>query len=335
MSDNPVVVDTEQCLAIAEILPGLVIRPEFLVRPFLNHSLEKETRLRMLFYSVAVCHQTRSLKSDKHQLFGWDYIEKVFLELATGNSMLLDVDFLNKTDTETIARHLQVVFSDDGTIQHSTIDRVDERVNLMKELSSFIQNKFGGSISRLLEEANGKLINHEKGFYETLGQTVAFSDPVRKKSSFLAKLLIDSKLFTISDRENYFPIMDYHMQRVLLRLGCVRVLDTDLAISLRNRTPVTSDEAVRNACIGVMHNLIIHSGIDPWVMNDIFWSLGRSCCNETTLCKDQCCMKDPCSFQTIVQIPDHKNCSFEARCKGFQVKETRLLWEPIVETHYY
>jgi hypothetical protein len=205
----------------------------------------------------------------------------------------------------------------------------------MKELSRFIQKRFEGSFSGFLEEANGKLFNHGKGFYETLGQTGAFSDPLRKKSSFLAKLLIDSKLFTISDRKNYIPIMDYHMQRVLLRLGCVKVLDNALGISLRNQTPVTSDQAVRNACIEAMHNLVINSGIDPWVMNDIFWSLGRSCCNETTLCTDKCCMKDPCSFQAIVQIPDHKNCSFETTCKGFQDKETRRLWEPIVETHYY
>jgi hypothetical protein len=335
MSDNPVVVDTEQCLAISGIIPGLLIRPEFLMRPFLNYPLEKETRLRMLFYSVAVCHQTRSLKSHKHQLFGWDFIEKGFLELAIGNSRLLDVDFLNSSDTDTIGRRLQIAFSDDGTIQHSTIDRVDERANLMKELSRFVQNRFEGSFSGFLEEANGKLFNHGKGFYETLGQTVAFSDPMRKKSSFLAKLLIDSKLFAISDRENYIPIMDYHMQRVLLRLGCVKVLDNALAINLRNRTPVTSDEAVRNACMEAMQALISNSGVDPWVMNDIFWSLGRSCCNETTLCTDKCCMKDPCSFQAIVQIPDHNNCSFETTCKGFQDKETRRLWEPIVETHYY
>jgi hypothetical protein len=335
MPENLVLVDTEKCHAISKLLPQLRIRPEFLTRPFLNHPLERETRLRMLFYSVAICHQTRSLKSKKHKLFGWDCIEKVFLELALGNSMLLDVDFLTMTDTESIAKHLLIAFSDDGTIQHSTIDRVDERANLLKELSNFIQNMFGGSFSSLLEEANGKLISHGKGFYETLGQTVAYSDPMRKKSSFLAKLLIDSKLFVISDSENYFPIMDYHMQRVLLRLGCVKVLDIDLAISLRNRIPVTSDQAVRNACIGAMQALISNSGVDPWVMNDIFWTLGRSCCNETTLCTDRCCMKDPCSFQAIIQIPDHKNCSFETTCKGFRDKQTRRLWEPIVETHYY
>jgi len=335
MSDNPVVVDTEQCLAISGILPGLLIRPEFLVRPFLNHPLERETRLRMLFYSVAVCHQTRSLKSDKHKLFGWDYIEKVFLELAIGNSMLLHAELLNSADTETIAQHLQVAFSDDGNILHSTIDRVNERANLMKELSSFVQNRFGGSFSSLIKEVNGKLISYGKGFYETLGQTAAFSDPMRKKSSFLAKLLIDSKLFAISDRENYFPIMDYHMQRVLLRLGCVKVMDNELAINLRNRVPVTSDLAIRSACIEAMQILIFNSGIESWIMNDIFWSLGRSCCNETTLCTDKHCMKEPCTFQSIIQVNDHKNCSFEATCKGFRHDETRYLWEPMVETHFY
>ncbi len=335
MTDCPVVVEHEQCILISKVLPQLRIRPEFLTRPFLSYPLEKETRLRMLFYSVAVCHQTRSLKSDKHKLYGWDLIEKTFLDLAIGQSMLLDAQLLNRASAESIATELQVAFSDDGNARHSTIDSVNERVRLMVDLSNFVQQRFGGSFTKLVEMTNGKLINHEHGLYEILRQTEAFSDPLRKKSSFLAKLLFDCSLFPITDSENYLPIMDYHMQRVLLRLGCVKVQDTELALSLRNRIPVNSDQAVRSACIDAMQILIFNSGIGPWIMNDIFWSLGRSCCNETTLCTDKCCMKEPCTFQAIIQLNDHKNCSFESTCKGFRHDETRHLWEPIVETHFY
>jgi hypothetical protein len=335
MSESLIAVDQEQCRRISENLRVLNFRPEFISRSFITQNLDTETRLRMLFYAVAVCHQTRSLKSLKNKLFGWDYIEMTFLKLAIDNSDLLNVKYLNTASIDSISSHLQLVFSDDGDPMHSTLDRTEERAVLMKELSTFILNKFGGNFSGLLEETKGRLINNGQGLYEILELTESFSDPMRKKSSFLAKLLFDSKLFAINDRENYIPIMDYHMQRVLLRLGCVNILDINLLNSLKNRIPLASDEVVRNACIEAMYALIALSGIEPWKMNDIFWSLGRSCCNETTLCTDKFCMKNPCTFQTIVLIHDHKNCSFESTCIGAQDAETRQLWEPFVETHFY
>ncbi|MHC1773925.1 MAG: hypothetical protein AB9834_00795 [Lentimicrobium sp.] len=335
MSEQPIVVDIEQCKAITGNLRGLKFRPEFTLRTFITHPLDKEIRLRMLFFAVAVCHQTRNLKSLKYNLFGWDFIEKVFLGLAINRPDLLDVFYISSSGSDAVGTGLQVAFSDDGMAIHSTLDRIEERAELMKELSDFATDNFEGKFSNLLDETNGRLFNNGHGLYEILEKTGSFSDPLRKKSSFLAKLLYDSGLFKIADREHYIPIMDYHMQRVLLRLGCVKVPDYKLLNSLKNQEPLSSDAEVRNACVEAMNTLIAFSGIEPWRMNDIFWSLGRSCCNETTLCTDKCCAKDPCTFQTIVFVDDHKNCSFESTCKGAEDAETRRLWEPFVETHFY
>lgn len=335
MPDIPVIIDNEQCKAIAGNLRRIEFRPEFTSRAFIVHPLDKEIRLRMLFFAVAVCHQTRSLKSQKYNLFGWDYIEKVFLNLAINKPDHLNVYHIRSSGAEVVGTGLQVAFSDDGMAIHSTLDRIGERAELMKELSDFIIDNFEGKFSNLLDETNGKLFNNGHGLYEILEKTGSFSDPLRKKSSFLAKLLYDSGLFNIVDREHYIPIMDYHMQRVLLRLGCVKVLDHKLLNSLKNQEPLSSDAEIRNASVAAMNALIAFSGIEPWRMNDIFWSLGRSCCNETTLCTEKCCAKDPCTFQTIVLVGDHKKCSFESTCRGAHDAETRRLWEPIVETHYY
>ncbi len=335
MNDNLIAVDQEQCGRISESLSKIIFRPEFTSRAFISQPLDRETRVRMLFYAVAVCHQTRNLKSLKNNLFGWDYIEHVFLDLAKNKSVLLDVQSLSLSDPEPVSTGLRLAFSDDGIASHSTLDRIDERAGLMTELSRFVMNHFEGNFCSLLEKTNGRLYNHSEGLYEILGKTGSFSDPLRKKSSFLAKLLFDCHLFNIADKENYIPIMDYHMQRVLLRLGCVKILNINLLHTLQNKIPVSSDHLVRNACVEAMNMLISLTDIEPWRMNDIFWSLGRSCCNETTLCTEKCCMKIPCTFETIVLVHDHKNCSFEATCIGALDAETRSLWEPFVETHYY
>ncbi len=335
MQESSVVVDSNQCLAISNTLLLMEFREGFTRRPFLNHPLKKETRLAMLFYAVAVCHQTRSLKSAKSNLFGWDYIEKVFLNLARRKSALISPSSLELDDEHQIAKALGSAFSDDGNALNTTLDRIEERVGLMKDLSRFLNHVSGGSFTHLIEKTEGLLYNNGSGFYELLEKAEAFGDPLRKKSSFLLKLLIDSGLFRIRDAENYIPIMDYHMQRVLLRLGCIRINDVELLDAIRKRSPLHTDQPVRKACIEAVNEISRYSGIEVWKMNDIFWSLGRSCCNDTMLCLDAHCSKEPCTFQTIVLIPEHKNCSFESVCSGSGREETRLLWEPIVETHYY
>lgn len=335
MSENSVVVDSARCLAVAEILKGLKISPDFLKRPFLNHPLNPEIRLSMLFSAVAICHQTRNLKSEKSVIYGWDFIEKVFLELAISKSKLLSVREFNNVDEETIAFSLESAFSDDGNAIYTTLDRIEERTRLLIDLANFVFDEFDGDYAELMKKTDNRLLNDGNGFYDILEKTIAFKDPLRKKSSFLVKLLIDSGLFNIKDPENYIPVMDYHMQRVLLRLGCVKIKESDLLFALKNRFLLKTDRPVREACISAINELTKLSGMPAWQMNDIFWPLGRSCCNETTLCTEKFCTKEPCSFQTIVFVPDHKNCSFESVCEGFLHNETKLLWEPNIETHYY
>lgn len=335
MTEQNVIVIPKQCFAVAETLMKLEIRPGFIKRPFITHPLNRETRLGMLFFSVAICHQTHELLSRKSGLTGWDYIEEVFLRLAIANSGLLNVNLLAGADHESVEYGLEAAFSDTGNPIDSSLDRIGERVRLYMDLNAFIHKSFDGSFGKLLDEADGYLFNKGKGLYELLGKTEAFSDAMRKKSSFLIKLLIDSELFQIRDAENYVPIMDYHMQRVLLRLGCISIVDQELLESIRNRKLLGSDLPVRKACIDAVNLLSVYSGIEVWKMNDLFWSLGRSCCNETLLCLDKACAKEPCTFQTIILLPEHTQCSFEAVCNGFAKEATRSLWEPLVETHYY
>lgn len=334
-SESGIQINSNQCLRIASKLQEMPVRPGFTGRPFLKYPLDTETRLSMLFYAVAICHQTRYLKSEKHQLSGWEYIEKVLLELAIAHSYLLDSEKLANADSLKIASDLASAFSDNGNPDQTTLDSIAERVLLMKDTSQLVNSRFDGSFIALTGNTGGFLLHNGEGLYELLSNSLTFSDPFRKKSSFLAKLMIDAGLFVVNDRENYIPIMDYHMQRVLLRLGCVEVISTELHKLLSARTPVSTDEPVRLACIGAVTLISEYSGIDLWQMNDYFWTLGRSCCNETTLCSDGFCSKNPCTFQSVISIPAHRHCSFEYICTGFNDIQTRSLWEPMVQTHYY
>ncbi len=332
---NPVALNDRQCRLVAKAIKPLTLKKDFYNRPYLNVDAEKETRFRMHFFAVAICHQTHQLYHPTLNIYGWDFIEHVFVKLAQSNDQLLHPDFLKVTSVSEIASKLAAEFSHNGDVVKCSLDRLDERAKLMKDAAEFLCNKFDGKVSEIFKRSNNTLISDGDGLYAKLSQMEAFADPQQKKTTFLIKLLEEDGLVKIQDPENFIPIMDYHMQRVLLRLGCVEITDDTLRQKILDRTTLDTDEPIRQLCIDAFKMIAENSGHPITKMNDFFWSLGRSCCHETTLCTDKICSKTPCTFTEIVEVPDHSKCVFQEICKGATNESYRNLWQPVVNTHFY
>ena len=291
--------------------------------------------MRTYFLSAAICHQTHNLHHPDLNLWGWEYMEHGFLELVRKRHPLLNPGYMSICSQPDIAGLLQETFSPTGKKEGSSLDRIEERSAMWLNICSFVKNNFQGSISRMIDSSEGRLISDGKGLYERLSGLSAFADPEMKKLTFFIKLATDAGILNIKDPENLIPIMDYHMQRVLLRTGCVVVTDKELAGKLSSRTPVDSDAPVRSACIEAMKHIAEASGKNLLAMNDFFWPLGRSCCHEITLCRDKSCSKNPCTLATILNLEQHDSCILQNECKGAFDDTYLRLWEPVVETSYY
>jgi hypothetical protein len=330
-----VIINEDVCRQTAKLIKGIQLRRAFYERPFLRVSVPAEIRFRGYFYSVAICHQTYHLHHKGLKLFGWDYLEYVFTRLMEEQDHFLSPGIFARITFEELKDLLAVKFSPDGQAQNTTLDRLEERAEMLIELDNFLAAKFQSSICKLVEDTGLRLLNEGNGFYEILPSVSAFADPMRKKITFLLKLLDEARMLTLLDPEHFIPIMDYHMQRVLMRIGCIQVVDQDLRFKLVNRSPLTDDEPVRKACIQAFRLISSVSGHAVTKMNDFFWSLGRSCCNEKPLCQAGFCEKKPCTFFEIVEIEKHADCLFQSVCKGYSDEKYRQLWQPIVNTHYY
>lgn len=330
-----VIPNQEQCIKVARRVKEFKIRQSFYDREFLNFTSDEETKLRAYFYSVAICHQTHRLHSKKLKLWGWEYMEYMFVQLGKNNSPFLRHGIICSLSFNDLCNRLASLFADDGNPLNTTLDRIGERASFLAEADYILENQYKGSIKNLLISAKNFLLSDGKGIYEQLSVFKAFSDPLKKKSTFLVKLLGDARMIKIKDPENFVPIMDYHMQRVLLRTGCVDILSQKLADKLRRRKPVTKDTKVRMACIEAFRIIAAESGMPVVRLNDFFWSLGRSCCHKELLCQVGKCEKDPCTFSQIVEHNPHNKCVLDDVCTGKENEYYRLLWQPIVETHYY
>jgi hypothetical protein len=327
--------DNEKCIEIGKVLANFHLNASFLQRPFLHQQADDETIARACYFAVAICHQTHQLFNTDLNLHGWDYLEHVFTALSGQKSILLDPCYIVREDRNILKKKLEDLFPRSGQNSGTSLDRTDERTDILQEAAGFISTQYGNNILRLLHSTEGRLFNNGTGFYEQLATTSVFADPLFKKSTFLIKLLTDCNLYHIRDTENILPIMDYHMQRVLLRTGAVAIPDAKLASDLRNRVFAGSDQPVRNACVEAMKMIARTSGHSILAMNDIFWPLGRSCCQTKPLCISGICEKKPCSLTANLLLDQHTNCIFETVCKGATNPLYRDFWQPEVITHFY
>ncbi len=330
-----VVVDEMKCQQIGAVLSEYKVKDTFYDREFLSFDADRETKLRVYLMSAAICHQTYSLFHETLNLWGWEFMEYGFLQMVKKKNPMLNPGYLGICQNEEISDVLLRIFSYDGNPENSTLDRIEERTDMLIELCSEIKTNFNGSVSEFLDQSKGFLFNEGKGYYEILEKFSAFCDPQKKKITFFLKLAADAGVLQIKNHENIIPIMDYHMQRVLMRLGCVKIEDEELRQKLLNREPQLTDEPIRGACIEALKIIAEESGKDILAMNDFFWPMGRSCCNETTLCTTKECLKKPCTFYQMVEMKDHNKCIFDGVCKGRENESYRNLWEPVLETHYY
>lgn len=326
-----IVANKIQSKKIGKIVKTLEFLPSFYEREFLT--IDSAIKMEMLFYSVGICHQTYHLANPKLNLYGWDFLEYGFLDLMKNAPALLDSAQILKLSQQQLIEKIKPFFAQDNNPEKCTLDRLSERADLWLDMAKILQKHFDGKIEKLFGRAPEA--QEAEDFYKPLRLFEAYSDPLQKKSSFFLKLVSDSRLIHLNQLKNVIPIMDYHMQRVLLRTGCVEIKDEKLKSALQLRTPISDDTAIRQACIEAMRIIADVSKMHIFKMNDVFYTLGRSCCNETMLCSHQTCEKTPCSLTRAIRLEHHDSCIFQSVCFGAKNETYRSYWQPIVNTHFY
>lgn len=317
------------------MLQTLSIKPIAYQREYFSVSAPTETKLRMFLFSIGICQQTHTLINKKLNLVGFNYLENVFTNLAKTNSELLDPFFVKNQTPETLSKRFSFLFSETGDPKDCTLDRLEERSRFCIDMSQKLVGSYAGQVCTLIAKSQGYLIG-KQGMYRLLSDFEAYSDPFKKKSSLFLSFAHQVGLLTIQDLDNLIPVMDYHMQRVLLRFGCVEILDEQLRQALVKQEKLPSDEQIRLASIDAVLQLAHYSGHSVSTVHDFLWPLGRSCCKEKPLCQHGVCDKSPCTFDSFVLLPSrHCRCVFEGTCKGSLKEDYRNLWQPLVDTHYY
>jgi len=171
----------------------------------------------------------------------------------------------------------------------------DVRAYLLRDLGVKLRKLYEGRVLAIIEQSSGLIYGKGlmPGFVDLLRVFRAYEDPVSKKALLLAKFLTQRGLFT--PREQLDVAVDNHLTRIALRLGMV-MISGELWSKIKSGIEVSSEEDVliRMSVKAAYRKLSMKTGIDPGILDDHFWIMGRKLCVRDAPFCDKCIFKNVC-----------------------------------------
>jgi hypothetical protein len=328
-------VDEGICETLGQKLRDVQVLPQkFGQTAWTEEERRREANFR--FYLVAFCQHTKSLEGIiKEEWYrGWDYLER-----ACRRAMAEDAEYFSAENMSHITgQELRRILSDDFDPAHSTLDRVEERVGQLRDCGQRLLAHYDGDVMNLYCQAGGYL-HGDPGILALMSEFRAYSDPIQKKSFLFLMFVSQAGLWEIKDLENLKVAIDYHIMRIALRSGMVRVEGTlERVLKERREVDAATDNQVRGAVQEACDLLLRHSGHSVFEVDNILWMMGRNCCfydHEPNCGRSACFKKDKCTFIRSIVYNCPGKCLFDGACLGSLNEEYRKFWETNLYTEYY
>ncbi len=331
-----ITVDPLQCKKLAQCLNRMRVLPDEFVRQANDPEIRRR-EANLWFFLVAICQSTRTLQGtiDGQWYRGWDYMVHAARRVMAQDPDYFMASHLAHVDGVT----LRSLFSDDGVPEHSTLDRVEERVMQWHDAAQVLLAFYDGDVMSLYE-AGGRSLRGENGILARLAACKAYSDPVEKKSFLFTMFAHKCGAWQVHDLACLKVAIDYHIMRIALRSGMIQVQDAELARRLKEREPVSAEEdnLVRNAVRDACDLLIEHSQHSVFDVDNILWMIGRNCCfyEYDPICGTHPCWRQKeCSLLKGIAYGCPSLCVFDGVCLGSRKPAYRAYWETNLYTHFY
>jgi len=198
------------------------------------------------------------------------------------------------------------------------------RAALLRDAARWLVGLWRGSVLELVEEARGS----SRKLIELIRPIKAFNDPVAKKAYLLIKLLERARLLKVADREELRIPVDNHVTRVALRLGLIEAPPKP-----REAPRLGLDVRLRMMAMEAWRAVTVRAGLDPLVLDDLVWTLGRTVCRREVAG----CAVEGARPRELVELAPWawRRCPLEEACRGSKEERWRRLREPLISTWWY
>jgi hypothetical protein len=290
-------------------------------------------------FLVAICHQTSPLGKPRVQgyvndrlLTGWDFLLHKLQQRVVDDVELLDFHrWVKMSEAEFTA-----LFFDDrfGNLLVGN----SERVQLINDLGSKLSRHSWALADQMFDYCEGRISTGDPNLIGVLGECVAYTDPVFKKSLFFLALMRNSGKWQYVDDECLGPPVDYHEIRGHLRIGTVKVLDPTLLAKITKQELISEaeDVEVRRAVFSAIWLISTRSGLrNPSRLHYFFWNIFRAVCvREEPYCSTHKVVPNLTERYSYSREADGLfHCPFEALCAS--AHQSHPIIEPSAITTFY
>ena len=140
-----------------------------------------------------------------------------------------------------------------------TVADPESRARLWRDLAVRLGERYGGSAATMLASCEGRL-GGQGGLIARLSEFEAYADPLAKKSFLFAKVAARRDWLAVTDPESWEVCADNVLMRLALRSGLVEPGEPEI---------------VRAATREALKRLSADAGLEPPVLDDLLWQLGR------------------------------------------------------------
>jgi len=218
------------------------------------------------------------------------------------------------------------------------VPRMDERHAMIQQAAQALLEDYQGTSAELLRQHPSLRTADGRGLLDVVGGRFAgYQDPLHKKIFVCLKAYDAARLWQAADPENLLMPVDYHVIRLALRNGIISVEDGALAAKLRSEEPATAaeEQQIRQAVIEAFTEIIRVSGVSVFLIDEIYWLVGRSCCDYSRPPRCKTCDFTDCTVQPGFGYACPGNCPLATHCLGAQDLAYSSLLEPNIKTTYY
>ncbi|PKG48913.1 MULTISPECIES: hypothetical protein [unclassified Planococcus (in: firmicutes)] len=308
---------------ISKEIPRLSVIPQN-IRPN-----DKESWALYWLLIVSCCQNTANIQgkvNDKH-VRGNDYLYLSSQKYFCKNLEKLNCSYLSKISIE----NFHDLFRDD--YGKCNIDRVNERYTQFIQTANFLLTTYDGSMQKLFLKTKRNLFGNS-GLFNIISKIKPYKDVEQKKLRVLSIFLKQSGLIDFEDFNELKLPVDYHVERVMLRLHLIEVKDENLLTKLLKSKEVDSivDNTLRSIIAEVAVELEKYATLSE--INEVLWHLGRGYCfKEGGICLDH--YRENSSPVSEFEPYYKSNCPAGFLCPSYNDPVKNLIKEAYIKTSYY
>lgn len=302
-------IDYDQLSRVANVIRTINIPVNEFTNPdfFPPDNYDEEDVARFFFFTVAIDHRTGTYDNrfegyvDGKYMHGSDLLYHLAVKRFIDDPDTFSPKYLSRITGDEIASWFLVDEPSRKIISDPNI-----RAYLLRDAAKKLIKLYSGKVSNIIAESKGFIYTRDgTGFIDRLKVFLAYSDPVEKKGFLLTKFLDRRRLMNIRDPENINLPIDNHLMRIAIRLGIVKPMEETKIFFIKRNLEVDKelDMVFRLVAKRAYRLLSVKAGVNPFILDDFLWTLGRERCqfnnplcdsNNLGLINDACPLREVC-----------------------------------------